>query len=120
MAEVTDFLACLVKQLCGERTGTYAGAVGFHDAIDVTNLVGTDAQTRAGTCTDSIRRGDKGIAAEIDVKHGSLGTFAQHALATLENVIDFMLRIDDGELAQVLNALQPLLLHLGDVVLEVE
>ena len=54
MTEVTDALARLVAQLGGEGTGTDTGAVGLHDAIDLANLVGTNAQTGAGSCTDGI------------------------------------------------------------------
>ena len=54
MAEVTDALARLVEQLGGEWTGTDTGAVGLHDAIDLANLVGTNAQTGASACTDGV------------------------------------------------------------------
>ena len=54
MAQVTDELARLIEQLGGEGTGTDTGAVGLHDAIDLANLIGANAQTGASTCTDGI------------------------------------------------------------------
>ena len=112
MTEVTDELASLVEQLGGERTGTDTGAIGLHDAIDLANLVGTDAQSCAGTCTDGIAGGDKGIGTEIDIEHGTLSTLAQDGLAGTQGLVDLVLGIDQVELAQVVNALEPFLLDL--------
>ena len=112
MTEVTDELASLVEQLSGERTGTDTGAVGLHDAIDLANLVGTNAQTGAGTCTDGVGRGDKGIGTEIDIEHGALSTLAENGLAGTQCLVDLMFGIDQVEAAEVVYALEPLLLDL--------
>ena len=112
MTEVTDELASLVEQLSGERTGTDTGAVGLHDAIDLANLVGTNAQTGAGTCTDGVGRGDKGIGTEIDIEHGTLSTLAENGLASTQCLVDLMFGIDQVEAAEVVYALEPFLLDL--------
>ena len=120
MTEVADLLARLVKELRGEGTGTHTGAVGLHDTVDIANLVRTDAQTGAGTGTDGVGRGDKGIGSEVDIEHRALGTLAEHRLSAAQDAVDLVLGVDDGELAQVLDALKPFLLDLSDVVLETE
>ena len=81
MAEVTDLLASLVEQLCGERTCSDTGAVGFHNTIHLSYFIRTDTQTCAGSCTNRVAGGYKRIAAEIDIKHRPLSAFAQHALS---------------------------------------
>ena len=91
MAEVSDRLTRFIEEFCGEWTCADTGAVGFHDTIDVANLVGTDAKTCAGTCADGVRRGDKRIGTEVNVEHRTLGTLTEHALAALENIVDLML-----------------------------
>ena len=120
MAQVTNLLACLVKQLCRERTGADACAVCFHDTEDIANLVGTDTKTGAGSSTNGIRRSHKRIASEVDIEHRTLSTFAEHTLAALQDIIDFMLTVNNGELAQVLYALQPFLFYFGNIVFKVE
>ena len=91
MAQVTDALARLVEQLGGEWTGTDTGAVGLHDAIDLANLVGTNAQTGASTGTDGVAGSDEGIGTEVYIEHGALSTLAENTLATLQQVINLML-----------------------------
>ena len=49
-----------------------------------------------------------------------MGTLAEYALAALQEVVDLVFGVDDGELAQVLDAFQPLLLYFCDVVFESE
>ena len=120
MAQVTDALARLVEQLRGERAGADAGAICLHDAIDLPYPVRPDAQTRAGSGTDGVRRGDEGIRAEVHVEHRALCTLAENGLSLAQEAVDFVLRVHDGELAQVLHAFQPFLLHLRDVILEAE
>ena len=120
VAKVANLLARLVEELCGERTSTHTCAVSLHDAEHLANLVGTNAQARAGTSADGVRRGHKGIAAEVDVEHRALSTFAENALARTQHVVDFVLAVDNGELAQILHAFEPFLFNLSNVVLEVE
>ena len=120
MTQVTNLLASLIEELCGERTGTNTGAVSLHNAEYLANLVRTDTQTGASTCTDSIWRCHERIATKVYIKHSTLCTFAQHTLARAQYLVNLMLRIDDRELAQVLDTLQPLLLDLSNVVIEVE
>ena len=105
MTQVTDELARLVEQLGGERTSTDAGAVCLHDAEYLTNLVGTDAQTRAGTSTDGIGGSNERIRAEVDVEHRALGTLAENALARAQHLVDLVLRVDQVELAQIVDTL---------------
>ena len=120
VTQVTNEFARLVEQLGGERTRTDTGAVGLHDAINLANLVGSDAQSCAGSRTDGVAGGDKGIGAEINVEHGTLSTLAEDGLACTQGFVDLMLRIDQVELAQVFDALEPFLLDLGDVIIEVQ
>ena len=105
MTQLTYECACLVKQFGGERAGSHACAIGFHDAIHIANLVGAHAETCAGTRTDGVRRCDEGITAEVYVEHGALRTFAEHAFATAQEVVDFVFRVDYGELTQVVDTL---------------
>ena len=120
MTEVTNLLASLIEQLCGERTSTYTCAVGLHDAKDLANLVRTDTQTCAGTRTNGVGRGDKRIRTEIHVEHRTLGTLTKDGLALTNGSVYLMLRINQVELTEILNALEPFLFYLSDVILEVE
>ena len=90
MTQVADGLARLIEQLRGERTSADTGAVSLHDTKDIADLIRTDAKTRASAGTDGIRRGDEGIAAEVDIEHRTLSTLAKHALAALQDVVDLM------------------------------
>ena len=108
MAQVTDALAGLVEQLGGEWTGTDTGAVGLHDAIDLANLVGTNAQTGAGSCTDGVAGGDEGIGTEVYIEHGALSTLAEDGLASTQGFVDFVFGINQMELAEVIHSVEPL------------
>ena len=46
--------SCLVEELSREWTCSDACAVGLHDTIDFSYLVWTDAETDAGSGTDSV------------------------------------------------------------------
>ena len=81
MTQVAYQLTRLVEKLGGERSGTYTGAVGLHDAIHLANLVGSDAQSGASAGTDGVGGGNERIAAEVDVEHCSLRTLAKDTLA---------------------------------------
>ena len=105
MAQVTDALARLIEQLGGERTGTDTGTVGLHDAIDLANLVGTNAQTGAGSCTDGVAGSDEGIGTEVHIEHSALSALAENGLASTQGFVDFVLGINQVELAEIVNAL---------------
>ena len=115
MAQVTDALARLVEQLGGEGTGTDTGAVGLHDAIDLANLVGTDAQTGAGSCTDGVTGSHEGIGTKVYIEHGALSALAENGLASTQGLVDFVLGINQVELAEVVNALEPFLLDFSQL-----
>ena len=116
MAKVADALASLIEEFRGERSCTNASAVGFHDAIDVADFVGANAKTCASTRTDGVRRGNERIGTEVNIEHGSLSTLAKHRLAFTQEVVDLVFAIDNGELLHVFDALHPLALHVGDVI----
>ena len=118
MPQVTNLLTRFIEQLSREWACTYTSAISLHDTIYITNLIGTDTQTCAGSRTDRIRGGDKWIAAEVHIEHGALSTFAKNAFTTLQNTIDLVFRIDNRELTQVLNTFKPLLLNLCNVIFE--
>ena len=105
MAQVTDALARLVEQLGGEWTGTDTGTVGLHDTIDLANLVGTNAQTGAGACTDGVAGSYEGIGTEVYIEHGALSALAEDGLTIAQGLVDFVLGINQVELAEVLDTL---------------
>ena len=115
MAEVTDALARLVEQLGGEGTGTDTGAVGLHDAIDLANLVGTNAQTGAGSGTDGVAGSDEGIGTEIDIEHGALSALAENGLTSAQGFVDFVLGINQVELAEILHSVEPLIFYFFEI-----
>ena len=49
-----------------------------------------------------------------------MSAFTKNALAALQQVVDFMFRIDDMELAKIIYTFQPFLFHFSNVVLEVQ
>ena len=111
MTEVTDALARLIEQLGGERTGTDTGTVGLHDTKHFANLVGTDAQTGAGACTDGVTGSDEGIGTEIDIEHGTLSTLAEDGLASTQGLVDFVLGVNQVELAEIVHSVEPLIFY---------
>ena len=116
MTDVAHLLAGFIEQLCGEWTSTDTCAVCLDDAEYIANLVRTNTQADASTSTDGVGRGDEWVRTEVDVEHRALSTFAKNRLALLQELVDFVLRIDELELLDVLNAFHPLLLHLCDVI----
>ena len=66
VTDVADFLSGLVKELGGEGAASHAGAIGFEYAIDFADAAGGYAQAGAGSGTDGVRRGDKGVGTEVD------------------------------------------------------
>ena len=115
MTEVTDALARLVEQLGGEGTGTDTGTVGLHDAIDLANLVGTNAQTGAGTSTDGVAGSYEGIGTEIDIEHGALSALAENGLTIAQGLVDFVLGINQMELAEIVHSVEPLLFYFFEI-----
>ena len=97
MTELADGGTCLVEQLCRERTGTNASAVGLHDAIDLANAIRTNTKTGASSGTDGVGGGYKWIASEINIEHCALGTLAEDRLTLTQKTVDLVLRIDNGE-----------------------
>lgn len=116
----TDLVARLVEELGGERTGTYACTIGLEDAIDISNLTRSHAQTRAGTRTDGVGRSNERIGTEIDVEHRALCTLAEDGLAFVQEAVDFVFAVHQLELLQVFDAFEPGLFGLSQVVFEVQ
>ena len=115
MAKVTDALARLVEQFGGEWTGTDTGAVGLHDAIDLANLIGANAQTGAGSCTDGVAGGDEGIGTEVYIEHGALSTLAEDGLASTQGFVDFVFGINQMELAEIIHSVEPLIFYFFEI-----
>ncbi len=112
MTEITDGLAGLIEELCGEWSCTYTCAVSLHNAIDIADLVWTNAETCASTCTNCVTGGDERIAAEVYIEHRALSALAKNGLAGTEQLVDLNLAVHDGELAEIFNAFHPALLCL--------
>ena len=116
MSKVTDFPAGFVKKLCGERAGADTRAVGFHDAIYVTDFVGAYPQSGTCTGTDSIWWRYKRIRTEIDIQHCSLRTFTENVFSVTQQVVYFMFGINKTEFLHVFNALHPKFFRLFKIV----
>ena len=119
MTDITHLLTCFIEQLCWEWSCAHTGAVCLDDTKNIANLVRSDTQTNTCACTNGVGRRDKRIRAKVNVEHRALSTFAKHRLSLLQKLVDFMFRIHQLELLDVLNAFHPLLLHLGDIVVGV-
>ena len=111
MADGADLVACLVKEFCGERTSSDAGAIGFEDTIDLADSAWCQSQTRASAGTDSVAGGDERIGTEVHVQKRTLCALAKDGFALGEAFIDEMLAVDEAEPAQVFDALHPLFLQ---------
>ena len=120
MTEIADCFTRFIEEFRWERSRTDTCAISFHDAEDITNFVGTNAQASTCTGADRVGRRDERIASEVDVEHRTLSPFAENGLTLLQNTIDLMFGIYDGELTEILNTLEPLLLDVRDVILKVE
>ena len=91
MTQLADGVASGIEEFCGERTSTDTRTISLHDTINLANTVGTDTKTGACSGTDSVGRGDKGIASEIHVEHSALGTLAEDRLALTQKTVDLVL-----------------------------
>ena len=91
MTDVAHLLAGFIEQFCGEWTSTHTCAVCLDDTEHIANLIRTNTQTDAGTCTDGVGRGHEWIRTEVDVEHRALSTFTKHRLALLQEFVDFVL-----------------------------
>ena len=116
MADVAQPLARLVEELRGERTAAHARAVGFEDAVDLADTVGADAEARGGARRDRIRRGDGRVRNEIGGEQRTLCAFGQNGLVFGEEAVDFVLAVDDAELFEVFDPLEPLSFQFVDIV----
>ena len=114
MAQLAEAAAHLVEALRRERTCTHAGAVGLGDAHHLAYGAGGHAQTGAHAGGDGIAAGDKGIGAEVDVKHHGLRALGQHLLVLAEALVDEVLAVDETETLQRGQALEPHLLVLAE------
>ena len=116
MTEPAQCLARLVEQLRRERPAAHARTIGLEDAVDLADTVGADAEARAGARTDRIRRGHERVRTEIDVEQRTLCAFGQNGLVFGEEAVDFVLAVDDAELFEVFDPLEPLSFQFVDIV----
>ena len=119
MPHFAERVARLVEQFHGEGTGTDACAVGFEDAEYFADVRRAYAQSGADAAAGGAGRADEGISAMVDVEHGALRPFGQHAFAFLQVAVDFNLRVGQMEPAHVFHAFQPKFFFFGDVVVRV-
>ena len=120
MTDLTDLAACFIKQLCRERAATDTCAISLEDSIYLTDIPGRNPQSRTTSGTDRVRGSHEWIRTEVYIQHRTLSAFRQDRLAFLQIVIDDMLAINQFELFEVVQGLQPLSLHLGYIIFIVQ
>ena len=79
--------------LGGERTFANTSGIGLDNAKHSANLMGTHTETSANTTDGSRRRSNIRICSEINIEHGSVGTFDKDLLAFLDSRVDLVDRI---------------------------
>ena len=119
VSDVAHSLSVGVEEFGGEGSGSDSGAVGFDDAEDVSDAVGSDAESGAGSGADGVGGCDVGVGAVVDVEHGALCAFAEDGFSLPEELVDFVLGVGECELSEVVDALHPSAFDVGEVVVGV-